>query len=138
MYNLVTFLNLLSNKNKQYLTVKKEIDTIYFLVKKQKNQNFEDFCKIDLAADEVKKIKDNFFYCKRFLNSDEVEEFYFKKVKINEDEFLNFIEINIKNLDELNIVLRELEENEIYLIIADRFYKEKTFEDTIQFPFSLF
>ena len=138
VYNFDDLYYLLKNKKREYLTIKEEIDTIYFLVKKQKNQNFEDFCKIDLAADEVKKIKDNFFYCKRFLSDNEVEEFYLKKVEVDENEFLNFIENNIKNLNELNIVLREFEENEVYLIIADRFYKENTFEDTIQFPFSLF
>ncbi len=135
MYNPVTFLNLLSNKNKQYLTVKKETDTIYYLVKKPKNQNFEDFYKIDLAADKVKRIKDNFFFCKRFLSNNEIEDFYLKKIEINEKDFFNFLQIRLKDKNELNFILKNYEKNEIYLVIADWYPAKNRIEDTNLFPF---
>jgi len=56
MYNFTTILNLLKTK-KQHLIAKEEIDTIYYLVKKSKDQNLDDFYKFDLAADKVKKNK---------------------------------------------------------------------------------
>jgi len=139
MYNFTTILNLLKTK-KQHLIIKEEIDTIYYLVKKPKNQNFENFYKFDLAADEVKKIKDDFFYCTRFLANNNTENFYIKKIEINENEFLDFIKNKVKDLNELNVVLRELEENEIYLIIADKFFDptKQSLDDSTLFPFNLF
>ena len=139
MYNFTTILNLLKTK-KQHLIIREEIDTIYYLVKKSKNQNLEDFYKFDLAADEVKKIKDDFFYCTRFLANSSIENFYLKKIEIDKNEFLGFIKNKVKNLDELNITLQEFEENEIYLVIADKFFdlKGESFEDSTLFPFNLF
>jgi len=139
MYNFTTILNLLKS-TKQFIVIKEEIDTIYYLVKKPKNQNTNDFYKFDLAADEVKRIKDDFFYCTRFLANSSIENFYLKKIEIDKNEFLGFIKNKVKNLDELNITLQEFEENEIYLVIADKFFdlKGESFEDSTLFPFNLF
>jgi len=140
MYNLQDILNLLKNKNREYVTTKYDLDEVCYLVKRAKNENLDDFYKYDLVVDEVKKVKEDFFYCKRILSNGEAEDFYLKKIKVDIDSFLNFVQENIDNINELNAILREFEENEIYLIIADRAfdYKHEMIEDTIQFPFLLF
>ena len=138
MNDLMNIFELLKNKNKQYLITKREIDTIYYLVKKPKSQKFEEFYNIDLAADEIKEVKENFFYCTRFLSTGETENFYLKKIEINKNDFLKFLQNAAKDENELNFVLEEFEENEIYLVIADRSFikDENTFmEDTTLFPF---
>lgn len=140
IYNFDDIYYLIKNKNREHLTIKEEIDTIYYLVKKQKNQSFEDFCKIDLIADEVKKVKDNFFYCIRILADKSTEDFYLKKIEINKNGFINFVKNRVKDLNKLNFILKELEENEIYLIIADKVFdcENENLDNTIDFPFLLF
>jgi len=144
MYNLQDILNLLKNKNREYVTTKMSLDEVCYLVKRAKNENLDDFYKYDLVVDEVKKVKEDFFYCKRILNNGEAEDFYLKKITVNEKLFLNFtFEKFMKNeidLDELKNILKEIEESEIFLIIADRVfdYKKEIIEDTIQFPFLAF
>jgi len=140
MYNLQNILNLLKNKNREYVTTKMTIDQICYLVKKHKDKNLDDFYKYDLVADVVKRVREDFFYCERILGNSEVEDFYLKKIEVDTDSFLNFVQNEIKDINELNFVLKEFEENEIYLIIADRAfdYKHEKIEDSIQFPFLLF
>ena len=140
MYNLQDILNLLKNKNREYVTTKYDLDEVCYLVKRAKTETIDDFYKFTLVADEVKKVKEDFFYCKRILSNSEAEDFYLKKIKVDIDSFLNFVQENTDNINELNAILKEIEESEIFLIIADRAfdYKKEIIEDTIQFPFLLF
>jgi len=135
MNNYINIFELLKNKSKQYLTVSTEIDTIYYLVKKPKSQKVEEFYDIDLAADEIKEVKHNFFYCTRFLSNRAVENFYLKKIEINKSDFLKFLQNAVKNENELNFILKEFEENEIYLVIADRYPFRDGLDNATLFPF---
>jgi len=125
----------LLKSKKEYIVEKVDINTIYYLVKKPKNQTFKNFYDIDLAADEVKKVKDNFFYCIRYLSNKEIETFYLKKIEIDKNNFLKFLQNAVKDEKELNFILKEFEENEIYLVIADRYPFKDSSDNTTLFPF---